>query len=159
MNIKLAVVGKIKEKYFQAAIQEYQKRMGRFCDFQIMQVPDQKAPENLSAAEKQQVMEQEGIRLLTKIKPRDYVIALVIKGKQYSSEELAATIKDLTTYGHSDLTFVIGGSLGLAPAVLQRADATLSFGAMTLPHQLMRVVLCEQLYRTFMINQHRPYHK
>ncbi|ANZ57531.1 23S rRNA (pseudouridine(1915)-N(3))-methyltransferase RlmH [Fructilactobacillus lindneri] len=159
MNIKLVVVGKVKEKYFRNGIAEYEKRMSRFGKFKIVQVPDEKAPESLSQAEMDAVMEKEGQRILSKIGDREYVIALAILGKELSSEEFAAKIKDLTTYGHSDITFVIGGSLGLSPQVLQRADFEMSFGRFTLPHQLIRLVLCEQIYRAFMINQGSPYHK
>ncbi|USS88126.1 23S rRNA (pseudouridine(1915)-N(3))-methyltransferase RlmH [Fructilactobacillus hinvesii] len=159
MNIKVVVVGKIKEKYFTAAIKEYEKRLSRFCKFSLVEVRDEKAPESLSSAEMEQVMEKEGDRILAKVSDREFVFALAIKGKELTSEAFAAQIKDLTTYGHSDLTFIIGGSLGLAPAVLQRADFSLSFGKFTLPHQLMRVVLCEQIYRAFMINSNSPYHK
>ncbi|USS85937.1 23S rRNA (pseudouridine(1915)-N(3))-methyltransferase RlmH [Fructilactobacillus cliffordii] len=159
MNIKLVVVGKLKEKYFAAAIAEYRKRLSRFCKFSLVEVRDEKAPESLSLAEMEQVMAKEGERILDKVSDREYVFALAINGQQLTSEEFAQQIKDLTTYGHSDLTFIIGGSLGLAPAVLQRADAKLSFGKFTLPHQLMRVVLCEQIYRAFMINSNSPYHK
>ncbi|WP_367295788.1 23S rRNA (pseudouridine(1915)-N(3))-methyltransferase RlmH [Levilactobacillus yonginensis] len=159
MNIKFVVVGKLKEKYFKQGIAEYAKRLSRFCKFSIVEVPDEKAPENLSQAEMDQVMVAEGERILSKIKDREYVYALAILGKERSSEEFAKELKDLTTYGHSDITFVIGGSLGLTPAVLKRADAQISFGRFTLPHQLMRLVLTEQVYRAFMINEGSPYHK
>lgn len=159
MNIKIIGVGKLKEKYFKAGIAEYAKRLGRFCKFQIVEVPDEKAPESLSQSEMDDVMAKEGQRILDKIKDREYVYALAIKGKERSSEEFAKEIADLTTYGHSDITFVIGGSLGLAPEVLKRADTQISFGRFTLPHQLMRLVLTEQVYRAFMINEGSPYHK
>lgn len=159
MNIKFVVVGKLKEKYFKQGIAEYAKRLSRFCKFSIVEVPDEKAPESLSQAQMDQVMQAEGDRILEKIKDREYVFALAILGKERSSEEFAKEIKDLTTYGHSDLTFVIGGSLGLAPEVLKRANAQISFGRFTLPHQLMRLVLTEQVYRAFMINEGSPYHK
>ncbi|CCI86032.1 ribosomal RNA large subunit methyltransferase h [Lactobacillus pasteurii DSM 23907 = CRBIP 24.76] len=159
MNIKIVCVGKLKEKYFKDAIAEYQKRMSRFAKVEIVQVPDEKAPEKLSPAEMEQVKEVEGERILAKIKDKEYVYVLAIKGKQRASEEFAKEIKDLTTYGHSDLTFVIGGSLGTSPAVNKRADDLFSFGKLTMPHQLMRVVLMEQIYRAFMINTGSPYHK
>lgn len=159
MNIKFVVVGKLKEKYFKQGIAEYAKRLSRFCKFQIVEVPDEKAPESLSDSEMAQVMEKEGQRILDKIKDREYVYALAILGKERSSEEFAEEISQLTTYGHSDITFVIGGSLGLDPAVLKRADTQISFGRFTLPHQLMRLVLTEQIYRAFMINEGSPYHK
>ena len=159
MNIKIVCVGKLKEKYFRAAIAEYQKRLSRFAKFQIIEVPDEKAPEKFSAAEQENVKEIEGQRILSKIKAKEYVFVTAIKGKERSSEELAGEIKDLGTYGHSDLTFVIGGSLGTSAAVNKRADDLLSFGRLTMPHQLMRVVLIEQIYRSFMINSGSPYHK
>lgn len=159
MNIKLLVVGKLKEKYLKQGIAEYAKRLTKFCKFIIIEVPDEKAPENLSLAQMEQVKEIEGQRLLAKIKEKEYVFALAILGKERTSEEFANEIEQLTTYGHSDLTFIIGGSLGLSPAVLKRADTQISFGQFTLPHQLMRLVLTEQIYRAFMINNGSPYHK
>ena len=159
MNIKIIGVGKIKEKFYRAAIAEYAKRLGRYCKFEVGEVPDEKAPEKLSEAEMAAVMEKEGERILQKIKDRDYVFALAIKGKERSSEEFAKEINQLATYGKSDLTFVIGGSLGLSPAVIKRADQQISFGRFTLPHQLMRVVLSEQVYRAFTIINGLPYHK
>ncbi|KRL05826.1 23S rRNA (pseudouridine(1915)-N(3))-methyltransferase RlmH [Liquorilactobacillus oeni] len=159
MNSKVVVVGKLKEKYLKQGIAEYAKRLNKFCKFKIIEVPDERAPENLSPAQMEQVKQVEGDRILAKIKEKEYVFALAIKGKELSSEEFAAEFEKLTTYGHSDLTFVIGGSLGLSSAVLKRADAQLSFGRFTMPHQLMRLVLTEQIYRAFMINAGSPYHK
>lgn len=159
MNIKIVGVGKLKEKYLKQGIAEYAKRLGKFCKFEIVEVPDEKAPEKLSAAEMEGVKEKEGERILAKIKDKEYVYALAIEGKERSSEEFAQEIAQLTTYGRSDITFVIGGSLGLSPAVLKRAETKISFGRFTLPHQLMRLVLSEQIYRAFMINNGSPYHK
>ncbi|WP_125710460.1 23S rRNA (pseudouridine(1915)-N(3))-methyltransferase RlmH [Lacticaseibacillus porcinae] len=159
MNIKILAVGKLKEKYFKDGIAEYKKRMSKFAKVELIEVPDEKAPESLSEAEMQQVKDAEGERLLSKIKDRDWVIALAIEGKQRSSEDFAKEIDQLATYGHSDIDFVIGGSLGLSKAVMKRADNTLSFGKLTMPHQLMRLVLIEQVYRAFMINIGSPYHK
>lgn len=159
MTIKIIGVGKLKEKYFKAGIAEYAKRMNRYAKFEIVEVPDEKAPESLSPAEMQAVMDKEGERILDKIKDREYVFALAIQGKERSSEEFAKEINQLTTYGHSDLTFVIGGSLGLSKAVMQRANTTISFGRFTLPHQLMRLVLTEQIYRAYTIINGLPYHK
>lgn len=159
MNIKIISVGKLKEKYLKDGIAEYAKRLSKFAKFEIVEVPDEKAPEQLSDNEMQQVMQKEGERILGKIKDREYVYALAIKGKERASEELAAEIDKLTVEGHSDITFVIGGSLGLHPDVLKRTNAQISFGKFTLPHQLMRLVLSEQIYRAFMINNHSPYHK
>ena len=149
MNIKIIGVGKVKEKYFKAGIAEYTKRMERYAKFEIVEVPD----------EKDAVMAKEGERILAKIKDREYVYALAIKGKERSSEEFAKEINQLATYGHSDITFVIGGSLGLSPAVLKRANTQISFGRFTLPHKLMRLVLAEQIYRAFTIINGLPYHK
>lgn len=159
MKIKIICVGKLKEKYFKDAIAEYQKRLSRFTKIELIQVADEQAPEKLSLAEQNQVKEIEGQRILAKIKSKEYVYVTAIKGKERSSEEFALELEKLGTYGHSDLTFVIGGSLGTSSAVNQRADDLLSFGKLTLPHQLMRVVLIEQIYRGFMINNGSPYHK
>ncbi|PNV57876.1 23S rRNA (pseudouridine(1915)-N(3))-methyltransferase RlmH [Limosilactobacillus fermentum] len=159
MNIKIIGVGKVKEKYFKAGIAEYAKRMERYAKFEIVEVPDEKAPETLSQAEMDAVMAKEGERILAKIKDREYVYALAIKGKERSSEEFAKEINQLATYGHSNITFVIGGSLGLSPAVLKRANTQISFGRFTLPHKLMRLVLAEQIYRAFTIINGLPYHK
>lgn len=159
MKIKIIGVGKLKEKYFKQGIEEYAKRLSKFCTFEIVEVPDEKAPETLSQSEMEQVMAKEGARILEHIKDREYVYALAIKGQERTSEAFAKEVDELSTYGHSDITFVIGGSLGLTPAVLKRADTQISFGRFTLPHQLMRLVLTEQIYRAFMINAGSPYHK
>ena len=159
MNIKIVCVGKLKEKYFKDGIAEYMKRMDRYAKIQIVQVPDEKAPEKLSPAEMEQVKQIEGERILSKIKDKEYVYVTAIKGKERTSEEFAKEISDLATYGHSDITFVIGGSLGTSDAVNKRADQLISFGKFTMPHQLMRLVLSEQIYRAFMINNGSPYHK
>ena len=156
MNIKIIGVGKLKEKYLKQGIAECAKRLVTFCKFQIVEVPDEKAPEKLSPAEMEGVKEKEGERILAKIKDKEYVYALAIEGKERSSEEFAKELADLGTYGTSDITFVIGGSLGLSPEVLKRANTKISFGRFTLPHQLMRMVLTEQIYRGFMINAGRP---
>lgn len=159
MNIKIVCVGKLKEKYFKDGIAEYVKRMSRFAKVKIVQVPDEKAPEKLSPAEMEQVKEIEGKRILDKIKDKEYVYVTAIKGKERTSEAFAKELSKLTTYGHSDITFVIGGSLGTSDAVNKRADDLISFGKFTMPHQLMRLVLIEQIYRAFMINSGSPYHK
>lgn len=159
MNIKIVCVGKLKEKYFKDAIAEYEKRLSRFAKVKVVQVPDEKAPEKLSDAQDEQVKEIEGKRILSKIKDKEYVYVTAIKGKQRSSEEFAKEIADLGTYGHSDITFVIGGSLGTSDEVNKRGNDMISFGKLTMPHQLMRVVLIEQIYRAFMINSGSPYHK
>lgn len=159
MNIKIVCVGKLKEKYFKDGIAEYVKRMSRFAKVKIVQVPDEKAPEKLSPAEMEQVKEIEGKRILDKIKDKEYVYVTAIKGKERTSEAFAKELSNLTTYGHSDITFVIGGSLGTSDTVNKRADDLISFGKFTMPHQLMRLVLIEQIYRAFMINSGSPYHK
>ncbi len=159
MNIKIICVGKLKEKYWKQGIAEYSKRLGKFCKFEIVEVPDEKAPEKLSETQMENVKKTEGERILGKIKDRDYVYALAILGKERTSEEFASEIENLTTYGRSNLAFVIGGSLGLSEDVLKRADSQISFGRFTMPHQLMRLVLTEQIYRAFMINSGSPYHK
>ena len=159
MNIKIVCVGKLKEKYFKDGIAEYVKRMSRFAKVKIVQVPDEKATEKISPAEMEQVKEIEGKRILDKIKDKEYVYVTAIKGKERTSEAFAKELSNLTTYGHSDITFVIGGSRGTSDAVNKRADDLISFGKFTMPHQLMRLVLIEQIYRAFMINSGSPYHK
>lgn len=159
MNIKIIAVGKLKEKYLKQGIAEYAKRLGKFCKFEVVEIADEKAPEKLSEAQMQVVKQKEGERILAKIKDKEYVYALAIEGKQRSSEEFARELNQLATYGKSDLTFVIGGSLGLSMEVMNRSDAQISFGKLTLPHQLMRLVLSEQIYRCYMINNNTPYHK
>ncbi len=159
MKITVACVGKIKEKFFTSAIEEYSKRLGRYVSFEIAQVNDEKTPENMSSAEEERVKNIEGDRLLKVIKDNSYVIALAIEGKKLSSEAFAQFISKNMVMGISHITFVIGGSLGLSNAVLNRADFKLSFSDMTFPHQLMRVVLLEQIYRAYRINNNEPYHK
>ncbi len=159
MLIQIAAVGKLKEKYLVLGITEYAKRLGPYVKLQLTEVPDEKAPETMSAAEEAQVRDREGERLLAQIKPEAHVIALAIDGELWSSEDLAVQLDKLATYGKSHITFVIGGSNGLSPAILRRAQQKLSFGRMTLPHQLMRLVLVEQVYRAVKINRGEPYHK
>lgn len=159
MKVKIIAVGKLKEKYLKDGIAEYGKRMSRFAKFEIVELPDEKTPDNASEAQNHQIMEKEGDRILAKISERDYVIVLAIEGKQFPSEEFSRIITDTTLRGYSDIVFVIGGSLGLADKVKKRANLKMSFGLLTLPHQLMRLVLAEQIYRAFMIQQGSPYHK
>ncbi|MNH92327.1 Ribosomal RNA large subunit methyltransferase H [compost metagenome] len=159
MHIQILTVGKLKERYLVDGIAEYVKRLGPYAKVQVTEVPDEKAPENMSPAEEQQVRGKEGERLLAQLKSDTFVVALAIDGKALSSEELAQQLDQLATYGRSQVAFVIGGSLGLADEVIRRADMRLSFGRMTLPHQLMRLVLVEQIYRAFKINRGEPYHK
>ncbi|MGG3448859.1 23S rRNA (pseudouridine(1915)-N(3))-methyltransferase RlmH [Domibacillus aminovorans] len=159
MNISIITVGKLKEKYLKQGIDEYVKRLSAYAKMDIIEIADEKAPEVLSDAEMIQVKEKEGERILSKIGQDTYVIALAINGKMKSSEALAADLDKLATYGKSKIAFIIGGSLGLSDTVLNRADEKLSFSNMTFPHQLMRLILVEQVYRSFRINRNEPYHK
>ncbi|EDP67869.1 hypothetical protein CAT7_04182 [Carnobacterium sp. AT7] len=159
MNIKIITVGKLKEKYLKMGIAEYAKRLSAYCKMELIEVPDEKAPEKLSEAEMIQVKEKEGERILAKIPDQAHVFALAIEGKQRTSEAFAKEIEQLGVQGKSTLVFVIGGSLGLSDAVMKRSNTPISFGKMTLPHQLMRLVLIEQIYRGFKIVRNEPYHK
>ena len=159
MRINIVCVGKIKEKYLKLGIDEFKKRLSKYCKLEIIELDDEKAPENLSDKEMLMIKEKEGKKILSKIKDNSYVIALAIDGKNLSSEELAETINKLGVRGISNITFVIGGSLGLSDEVLSRADYKLSFSKMTFPHQLMRLILLEQVYRAYRINNGEPYHK
>ena len=159
MNISIITVGKLKEKYLKQGIEEYSKRLSAYAKIDIIEIPDEKAPETLSEQEMLQVKGKEGERILAKIPDDAHVIALAIEGKMKSSEELADTLDKLATYGKSKIVFVIGGSLGLSRDVMKRANDTLSFSKMTFPHQLMRLILVEQVYRAFRINRGEPYHK
>lgn len=159
MNIDIICVGKIKEKYLADAISEYSKRLSRYCNLSILEVSDEKTDENASDAMADRVKGLEAERILKHIKKGAFVITLEIGGKMLSSEELASKISELGTYGTSDIQFVIGGSLGLHKTVSDVADYKLSFSKMTFPHQLMRVILLEQVYRSYRINNNEPYHK
>ena len=159
MKITLITVGKIKEKYFTDAIAEYMKRLSRYCKPEIIQVADEKTPENAALAVEKQVKDTEGERILRHVAEDAFVVALEIRGEMLSSEELADFIERKQVSGTSHIQFVIGGSLGLSEAVLRRADYRLSFSRMTFPHHLMRVVLLEQIYRSFRIIAGEPYHK
>lgn len=158
LNIKIICVGKLKEQYWRDACAEYMKRLGAYCKPEIVEVAEEKLPAGASAADEKKVIEAEGRSLLDKVSKGDYVIALDIKGKELSSEELASRINEIA-FESSSLAFLIGGSLGLSDEVKQRADAKLSFGRITLPHQLARVVALEQIYRAFKINAGETYHK
>jgi 23S rRNA (pseudouridine1915-N3)-methyltransferase len=159
VNISIITIGKLKEKYLKQGIQEYLKRLSTYAKVEIIELPDEKAPENLSDLEMEQVKQKEGERILSKISDDTHVIALAIEGKMKSSEELAQDLDQLATYGKSKIAFIIGGSLGLSKDVMNRANAALSFSKMTFPHQLMRLILLEQIYRAFRINRNEPYHK
>ena len=159
MNISIISVGKLKEKYLKLGIEEFSKRLSKYCKLDLIELEDEKCPENLSEKDMEIVKNKEGQRILSKIKNNSYVIALAIDGKNLSSEELADTISKLAVRGNSHITFIIGGSLGLSDEVLKRADYKLSFSKMTFPHQLMKLILLEQVYRSFRINNNEPYHK
>lgn len=159
MKITILAVGKLKEKYWKQAIAEYEKRLGAYSKIEMIEVPDEKASENMSDKEIEQVKEKEGQRLLAKIRPQATVITLEIQGKMLSSEGLAKELQQRMTQGQSDFVFVIGGSNGLHQDVLKRSNYALSFSKMTFPHQMMRVVLIEQVYRAFKIMRGEAYHK
>jgi len=159
MKITLVTVGKIKEKFFEDAIAEYSKRLSRYCKLEIIQVADEKTPDKTSGLVETQIKDKEGERILANIRDDAYVIALAIEGKMLDSEELAEKIGQLGVGGVSQIVFVIGGSLGLSRNVMKRADYALSFSRMTFPHQLMRVILLEQIYRGYRILNNQPYHK
>ncbi len=159
MKITVLAVGKIKEKYFTDAVTEYSKRLSRYCKLEIIEVADEKTPDRASEREEEQIRRREGERLKRHLRDGAYVIALDVAGQQASSEQLAAKIERLGIDGRSHIILVIGGSIGLDPDIIKRADEILSFSNMTFPHQLMRVILLEQIYRSYKIIQREPYHK
>ena len=159
MKITLITVGKIKEKYLKDAIAEYSKRLSRYCKLEIVEVADEKTPDNASATVEDAIRDKEGERILKYIKEDAYVITLEIAGKMLTSEEMAEKIEKLGVQGTSHIIFIIGGSIGLGREILKRSDYALSFSKMTFPHQLMRVILLEQVYRSYRIINHEPYHK
>ncbi len=159
MNISIISVGKIKEKYLKLGIEEFSKRLSKYSKLEFIELDDDKCPENLSEKDMILVKKKEGTKILSKIKQNSYVITLFIEGNNLSSEELASKISTLAVSGKSHVTFIIGGSLGLSNDVLKRADYKLSFSKMTFPHQLMKLILLEQIYRAFRINNNEPYHK
>jgi len=159
MNITIIAVGKLKERYLKEAVEEYSKRLSKYCKLDIIEVADEKAPENMSRAEEEAVKQKEGQAILKHIKNDTYAIALAIEGKMLSSEGFSEFIDGLGIKGKSNIAFIIGGSLGLSDEVLRRADYKLSFSPMTFPHQLMRVILLEQIYRGFKIIRGEVYHK
>ncbi len=159
MNIDILCVGKLKEQYLKAATDEYGKRLSRYCRLNIVEAADEKTVDGQSEALDIKVRDIEGERLLKSIKPDAYVIALEIEGEQLTSEKLAQRLEEIGVRGFGRIQFVIGGSLGLSQDVIRRADMHLSFSKMTFPHQLMRVILLEQIYRSFRINNNEPYHK
>lgn len=159
MKITIISVGKIKEKFYRDAILEYQKRLGKYCKLEIMEVPDEKTPDGASEIIEEQIKQKEGKRILEKIKENAFVCTLEIGGKRLSSENFARWMEDLAINGTSHIIFIIGGSLGLHDSVRKCSNLALSFSDMTFPHQLMRVILVEQLYRAYRIIQGAPYHK
>lgn len=159
ISIDIICVGKIKEKFFQDAINEYSKRLKKYCNLSILEVKDEKTIENASDAENEKIKLAEASRIEKFVKPKAYVVTLEIDGKQLSSEGLADKISSVANSGISDIQLIIGGSIGLHNSIIQRADYHLSFSKMTFPHQLMRVVLLEQVYRAFRIISNEPYHK
>lgn len=159
MKITILCVGKIKETFYRQAIEEYVKRLGKYCKIEIIEVPDEKTPDKASEVMENQIKEKEAERMIEKLKDDSYLFTLEIKGKKFTSESFAETIEKLTVQGKSHLTFVIGGSLGLHEKILKLSNQPISFSDMTFPHQLMRVILTEQIYRAFRIINHEPYHK
>lgn len=159
MKITLITVGKIKEKYLKDAIAEYSKRLSRYCKLEIVEVADEKTPDNASDTVEDAIRDKEGERILKYIKEDAYVITLEIAGKMLTSEEMAEKIEKLGVQGTSHIIFIIGGSIGLGREILKRSDYALSFSKMTFPHQLMRVILLEQIYLSYRIMNHEPYHK
>ena len=159
MNINIICIGKLKEKYWADAIQEYSKRLNKYCSLTITELKEEKAPDKPSEAEEAAIKDAEGKNIIKHLKKDTYVIALEIKGIQLTSEGLAEKINGLGLLGKSDITFMIGGSIGLSQEVLSIADFSLSFSKMTFPHQMMRVVLLEQIYRSFKILRNETYHK
>ena len=159
MKIKVVTVGKLKEKYLKDGIAEYLKRISRFAKLEMIELADEKTPDRASESENQKILGIEGQRILSKVGDRDFVIVLAIEGRTFSSEEFSKQLEEASIKGFSTLTFIIGGSLGLSSSVKNRANLSVSFGRLTLPHQLMRLVLVEQIYRAFTIQQGSPYHK
>ncbi|MBE7030161.1 MAG: 23S rRNA (pseudouridine(1915)-N(3))-methyltransferase RlmH [Ruminococcaceae bacterium] len=159
MKIKLICVGKLKEAYLRDAVAEYSKRLGRFCTLEVVELPDEKIPERASQAQMEKVIATEGERIAKHIGAGEFVVPMCIEGKQLASEQFAKTLAEVTLRGMSTVTFIIGGSLGIADHIKKQGDFKLSLSAMTLPHQLARVVLLEQIYRAFKINAGQEYHK
>ena len=159
MNITVIAVGKLKEKYLKSAVDEYSKRLGRYCKLNFIELPDEKTPDNASEKEELMIKEKEGEAILKKIKDNAYVVAMDLGGNHITSEEFATKLDKLSVTGNSNIVFVIGGSLGLSKDVIKRANYKLCFSKMTFPHQLFRVMLLEQVYRAYRINNNEPYHK
>jgi len=159
MKIQIICVGKLKEKYLKDGISEYSKRLSRFCNLEIIELSDEKIPQNPSEAECLKVIETEGSEIMKRINKDSYVISLCVEGKPLTSEAFANKFSEITLSGKSSITFIIGGSLGLSQEIKKKSDFRLSFSSFTFPHQLMRLVLTEQIYRAFKINANEEYHK
>ncbi len=159
MKIKIICVGKLKEKYLKDGIEEYIKRLKRFAETEILEIPDEKIPDNASVGEKNIVISKEGEKILKVIGKNDYIISLCVEGKQMDSEAFARQLSEITTFNSSSISFIIGGSLGIDEKVKNISHMRLGFSKMTFPHQLMRLVLVEQIYRAFKINNNEEYHK
>lgn len=159
MRIRIACVGKVKEKFYRDAIAEFEKRLSRYCKLEILEVADEQTPDGAGAALVEQIKDKEGVRLLSKIREDSFVVTLEIQGKKMDSEAFSKFLEETAIAGKGSITFVIGGSLGLSKSVLARSNFAVSFSDMTFPHQLMRVILCEQIYRGFRISHGEPYHK
>ncbi|MCR4788380.1 MAG: 23S rRNA (pseudouridine(1915)-N(3))-methyltransferase RlmH [Lachnospiraceae bacterium] len=159
MNIKIISVGKIKESFYRDAVSEYIKRLSRYCKTSVVEVDDEKTPDNASDHQVELILDKEGERIAKYIGEDDHVIALAIEGEMFDSVSFAKNIDRLGISGKSNIVFVIGGSLGLSEGIKRRADRLLSFSKMTFPHQLMRVILLEQIYRAYRIINNEPYHK
>ena len=159
MKITILCVGKIKEKFYRDAIAEFEKRLGRYCKFEILEVADEQTPDGAGEALRTQIKDKEGARILSKLKDDSFVCTLEIQGKKMDSEAFSLFLEKAAVQGKGQITFVIGGSLGLSDSVCKRANRAISFSDMTFPHQLMRVILCEQIYRGFRIMNGEPYHK
>lgn len=159
MKVTIVCVGKLKEQYWRGAVEEYSKRLGRYMKLEVTELLDEKAPETMSPAQEDEVRQKEGLRILKAVKDDAFAVALAIEGKSLSSEALADFMAERAVRGVSHMVFIIGGSLGLSPEVMKRADFSLSFSPMTFPHQMMRVILLEQIYRAEKINRKEPYHK
>lgn len=159
MKVGIVAVGKLKERYLKDGIGEYAKRLSRFCDLQLLEVEDEQAPDSLSVMQEEQVKKKEALRILSRIKDGTFLIVLDVKGEKMSSEGFAESLQTCFSRGRSNITFIIGGSLGLDAELVKKADLRLSFSDMTFPHQLTRLILLEQLFRAFKIMNHETYHK
>ena len=159
LNVNIICVGKIKESFFRDAIEEYSKRLNSYCSLNIIELKDEKIPNNPSEKDNQIIKEKEGSNILSHIKKDTYIICLDLKGKQYTSEEFSQKINNISNNISSSITFIIGGSLGISQNVLKKSNESISFSKMTFPHQLFRVILLEQIYRAFKIMNNETYHK